>query len=117
MYGDPRPVRLLLEQSRVTGGVGSPGVKPCVHMWQLDSENRGLERIQAAVVPGFHELIRLGCAVYAQHAADLRHIIMVRGDHAAVASAPQVFAGVKRQRGRRAQAARDLVARSLSAIR
>ena len=73
---------------------GSPALRiPFIQMPQLDAKKRGLDRIEAAVVPFEIVVVLLHLPVLAQHLDRARHLLIVGRHGARFAAGPRFFPG------------------------
>jgi len=97
-----RPDAGAREELAVVVGRGAAAGVPVVEALELDREDRGLQRIEAAVASGERVLV-LGAqppAVVAVRADRVGELGVVRGDRAGIAERAEVLARVEAERRR-----------------
>ena len=87
------------EPLEVARGHRAPALVPLVQAPQLDAQEGGLQRVQAAVEPRQIVVVLHLRAVVAQHADALGQRVVVGRDRARVAQRAEVLAGVEREAG------------------
>src|SRR6202043_2725210 len=85
----------------------STRVIPLLQMFQFDSQDRCLERVETAVVAAEHVLIFFLLSVISQHPKAFRNGIVACYHHACVAVCTQILSGIKAERSSMPQGTRS----------